>query len=204
MVDPQEVLDFWFGAPGSPEYGAARALWFRGGPEADRAIRDRFLGCYERAAAGRLDHWGEAPRPCLALVVVLDQFPRNMFRGAARSFAADDLARQAARRVLARGYDRGLLPVERMFAYLPFMHSEDLADQRLSVELFSGLDDYPGRRQSIDYAVLHLRIVERFGRFPHRNDILGRASTPEEIAYLANGAERFGTVATAAPPTGGE
>jgi uncharacterized protein (DUF924 family) len=200
MVDAQEILDFWFGAPGSPEYGSARPLWFRGGPEMDRTIRERFLGCFELAEVAGLRHWRDAPRACLALVIVLDQFPRNMFRGTARSFAADAAARDAARCILDLGYDRMFLPVERMFAYLPFEHSEDLADQRLSVRLFTAIEDHPARQQSIDYAILHMEIIERFGRFPHRNDIVGRTSTPAEVEYLANGAERFGTAPSAAAP----
>jgi uncharacterized protein (DUF924 family) len=199
MADAQEILDFWFGAPGSPDYGSVRSLWFRGGPETDRLIHERFLGSYERAARGELHHWRDAPRDCLALVVVLDQFPRNMFRGTARSFATDAQARAAARHILACAFDKTYLPVERLFAYLPFEHSEDLTDQRLSVRLFTAIEDHPARQQSIDYAVKHLEIVERFGRFPHRNNILGRPSTPAELEYLANGAERFGTDASAAP-----
>jgi uncharacterized protein (DUF924 family) len=139
-----------------------------------------------------LDGWAEVVRRCLALAVTLDQFPRNIFRGRAESFAADAKARQVARHALSRGYERDLLPVERMFIYLPFEHSEELADQRLAVELFESID-HPERQKWVEYAVAHLRIIERFGRFPHRNAILGRASTTEELEFLASTDERFGT-----------
>jgi uncharacterized protein (DUF924 family) len=193
MHEAGDVLDYWFGAPGSPDYGTVRAHWFRGGPEVDRSIRDRFLGHYKRAATGAFDHWRVEPRPCLALIVTLDQFPRNMFRGQAASFAADARAREVARHIVAEGYDRTLVPVERVFAYLPFEHSEDLADQHLAVDLVTSIDGHPESQKLIDYAILHLRIIERFGRFPHRNAILGRASTPAELEYLAVTGERFGT-----------
>ena len=185
MSSPQEVLDFWFGREGEEGYGEFREAWFNRDPEFDREIRDRFEPVYEQAAAGRLDHWKSEARSCLALIVVLDQFPRNMYRGDARMYAADEKAREAARHAVEHAYDRELSPYGRLFMYLPFEHSEELDDQRLSVELFRGLATEMGSENLLGYAVRHLEIVERFGRFPHRNEILGRRTTPEETKFLS-------------------
>jgi uncharacterized protein (DUF924 family) len=185
MSSPQEVLDFWFGREGEEGYGEFREAWFNRDPEFDREIRDRFEPVYEEAAAGRLDHWKSEARSCLALIVVLDQFPRNMYRGDARMYAADEKAREAARHAVEHTYDRELSPYGRLFIYLPFEHSEELDDQRLSVELFRGLATEMGSEDLLGYAVRHLQIVERFGRFPHRNEILGRRTTLEESKFLS-------------------
>jgi uncharacterized protein (DUF924 family) len=185
MSSPQEVLDLWFGREGEEGYGEFREAWFNRDPEFDREIRDRFELVYEQAAAGRLDHWKSEARSCLALIVVLDQFPRNMYRGDARMYAADEKAREAARHAVEHAYDRELSPYGRLFMYLPFEHSEELDDQRLSVELFRGLATEMGSEDLLGYAVRHLEIVERFGRFPHRNEILGRRTTPEETKFLS-------------------
>jgi uncharacterized protein (DUF924 family) len=185
MSSPQEVLDLWFGREGEEGYGEFREAWFNRDPEFDREIRDRFEPVYEQAAAGRLDHWKSEARSCLALIVVLDQFPRNMYRGDARMYAADEKAREAARHAVEHAYDRELSPYGRLFMYLPFEHSEELDDQRLSVELFRGLATEMGSEDLLGYAVRHLEIVERFGRFPHRNEILGRRTTPEETKFLS-------------------
>jgi uncharacterized protein (DUF924 family) len=185
MSSPQEVLDFWFGREGEEGYGEFREAWFNRDPEFDREIRDRFEPVYEEAAAGRLDHWKSEARSCLALIVVLDQFPRNMYRGDARMYAADEKAREAARHAVEHAYDRELSPYGRLFMYLPFEHSEELDDQRLSVELFRGLATEMGSEDLLGYAVRHLEIVERFGRFPHRNEILGRRTTLEESKFLS-------------------
>jgi uncharacterized protein (DUF924 family) len=195
----REIYDFWFGAPGSDERGTARDMWFGGGPEVDREIRERFEDDYRRAAAGGYSDWRNARESALALVVTLDQFPRNIYRGDPRSFAADAEARAVARHIVAQPWHAGLLAVERVFAYLPFEHSEDLADQRRSVELFESIGPHSERENWIDYAVRHLEIVERFGRFPHRNAILGRESRPEEDDWLARDGERFGTDASDPP-----
>jgi uncharacterized protein (DUF924 family) len=184
MSSPQEILDFWFGREGEEGYGEFREAWFTKDPEFDREIRDRFEPVYEEAAAGGLDHWKSEARSCLALIIVLDQFPRNMYRGDTRMYAADALAREAARHAVEHAYDRELSPYERLFAYLPFEHSEELDDQRLSVELFRGLAKEMGSEDLLDYAVRHLEIVEQFGRFPHRNEVLGRRTTPEEAEFL--------------------
>jgi uncharacterized protein (DUF924 family) len=181
---PGEILDFWFGREGEEGYGEFREAWFIKDPEFDREIRDRFESIYEEAAAGRLEHWKDEAQSCLALIILLDQFPRNMFRGDPKTYATDDKAREAARHAVEHAYDRELPPYGRLFVYLPFEHSEDLEDQRFSVELFRGLDAEMGSEELLDYAVRHLEIIERFGRFPHRNEILGRATTPEEAEFL--------------------
>jgi len=170
-----EVLDFWFGA--GAEHGKSHKRWFVKDPDFDAEVRRRFLATLERLTSERL--WLEDAKSCLARIVVLDQFPRNMFRGTARAFAADPLALEAARLALERGYDRGMLQVEQLFVYLPFEHSEALADQDRACELMKDFGS-----EQVDYAERHRDIIRRFGRFPHRNAILGRASTPEEIEFL--------------------
>ena len=184
-----DVLLFWFG-PGA-ERGKAHKRWFVKNDAFDREIRERFLSLYEDAAAGRLARLKESPADCLALILVLDQLPRNMFRGTARAFATDPLALETAEHAVARGFDRGLLPVERLFVYLPFEHSESLADQERSCELTKPLDVYPETNDVYRYALLHRDIIRRFGRFPHRNAILGRVSTPEEIEFLKGPGSSF-------------
>ncbi len=182
--EAEEVLSFWFGNEGEPGYGEFREAWFRKDPAFDDKVRERFGSLYERAAAGELDDWREDPRSCLALVICLDQFPRNMFRGDGRTHAADGKALETARHAVERAHDRELAPLQRMFVYMPFMHSENLEDQRRSVELFARLAEKPGAPDVTSYAVGHKEIVERFGRFPHRNEILGRKTTPEEAEFL--------------------
>lgn len=179
---PAEVLLFWFGGPS--EQGKRHKSWFEKDPAFDREIRNRFLPLYEKAASGGLAHWKERPADCLALIVVLDQFPRNMFRGTARAFAADPLALDAARHAVARGFDKTLEPVKRMFVYLPFEHSENIEDQLAACALFEPLKASPETADAYQYAVAHCEIIRRFGRFPHRNAVLGRASTAEEIEFL--------------------
>jgi len=181
-----EVLDFWFGAPGSCERGRPRKIWFRKSESFDAEIRSRFLATWERAVRGQLERWQVTPLASLALIVTLDQFPRNMFRGTARAFASDSLALAAARGAIALGFDRLLLPFERLFVYLPFVHAEDLAAQRRSLDLFRVLD-----RESVENARRHYEIIARFGRFPHRNAILGRQSTAEEIEFLKQPGSSF-------------
>lgn len=170
-----EVLRFWFGQGG--ERGKAHKRWFEKNAAFDAEVRERFLPLYE-ALAGN-EEWLAVPEECLARIIVLDQFPRNMFRGSARAFATDAQALAAARHAVAHGFDRDLLPVERQFVYLPFEHSESLADQERACELMRPLGE-----ELYDWALRHKQIIERFGRFPHRNAILGRQSTPEEIEFL--------------------
>jgi uncharacterized protein (DUF924 family) len=174
-VEPRDVVSFWESA--GPD------KWFTKDDALDAAIRVGFLSTYEAAAAGRLAHWEATPAGALALLIVLDQFARNMFRGSVRIYAADPLARAVADRALARGFDRALDPALRTFFYLPFMHSEALADQERCVALYSALGD----AESLRYAEDHADIIRRFGRFPHRNEVLGRATTAEEQAFLESG-----------------
>ena len=183
-TEADEVLAFWFGREDEPGYGEFREAWFRKDPEFDQQVQERFGLLYERAAAGELDGWREEARSCLALVICLDQFPRNMFRGDGRTHATDDKALETARYALERALDRELPPFQRVFVYMPFMHSESVEDQRRSVELFGRLAEKPGAPDLTSYAVGHMEIVERFGRFPHRNVILGRETTPEEAEFL--------------------
>ena len=186
----QEVLDFWFGREDEPGYGEFRRAWFQKDPEFDRRIRNRFESLYEEAAAGELDDWKEEARSCLALVILLDQFPRNMYRGDPRTYATDRLALAIAEYAVDRALDRELPPFQRAFLYMPFMHSENLEHQRRSVELFRGLEGSAGP-DSAGYAVRHMEIIERFGRFPHRNEILGRRTTPEEAEFLTQPGSSF-------------
>jgi uncharacterized protein (DUF924 family) len=172
---PAEVLAFW--------RAAGRDKWFEKNDAFDADIRARFLDTYAAAAAGRLAQWEEDPEGALALVIVLDQFPRNMFRGDARTYAADPLARAVAARAIARAFDQCFPPAERRFFYLPFEHSEHLADQERCVALNRAAGDEEG----VKWAELHADIIRRFGRFPHRNGVLGRATTAEEQAFLDGG-----------------
>jgi uncharacterized protein (DUF924 family) len=186
-----EVLDFWFGQEGDPEYGRFRDEWFRKDPSFDARVTRQFADLYEEAAAGHLDGWREDPESCLALVIVLDQFPRNMFRGDGRTHAQDDRALEASKYAVEHALDRELPAFQRMFLYMPFMHSENVEDQRRSVELFERLANERDGPDVVTYAVAHRDIVERFGRFPHRNGILGRETTPEEAVFLTTEGSSF-------------
>ncbi|MBC8021589.1 MAG: DUF924 domain-containing protein [Burkholderiales bacterium] len=179
---PGTIIDFWFGPPATR--GKERAEWFRKDERFDADIRARFGELHAAAARHELEDWRAAPESMVALVVVLDQFSRNLYRNDPRAFAQDAHARECAREAIARGDDRRVLPVERQFLYLPFEHSEDRADQALAVRLFSQLEEFPETRGLAEWAVKHQVIVDRFGRFPHRNAALGRASTAEEIEFL--------------------
>jgi uncharacterized protein (DUF924 family) len=184
MSQFQEILNFWFGHRDESSYGKPRQFWFASDREFDIAVRSHFQTDYELAASGKLDEWKNSPQSCLALIILLDQIPRNMFRGEPKAFATDSQALSAAKHAVNRGFDGELLPVQRWFIYLPFEHSENLADQHQSVELWHGLSEYPDCADAINYAIQHLKIIERFGRFPHRNKILGRETTPEEAEFL--------------------
>jgi uncharacterized protein (DUF924 family) len=184
MSEANTLLDFWFGSPGSAERDRPRDTWFRTDPVFDETLRRQFLGDHQRAASGAYRAWlGEADST-LALVLLLDQLPRNLFRGSPRAFASDPLARTAARHAVDRDFDRAMAPVRRWFIYLPFQHSEVLADQELSVALTQTLPDDGDKAEALDYARRHHAVIARFGRFPHRNRVLGRISTPEEKAFL--------------------
>lgn len=172
---PQDVVAFW------QEAGPER--WFAADPAFDQNVRARFLAVHEAAARGDLDAWQENPDGALALVILLDQFPRNMFRGTPRAFATDETALAIADRAIAAGRDEDVAEALRSFFYMPFMHSERLGDQERCVALMQSF----GGADNIKYAEVHRDIIQRFGRFPHRNEILGRNSQPEEIAYLEGG-----------------
>jgi uncharacterized protein (DUF924 family) len=191
MSQANQILDFWFGKPDEADYGKPRKVWFTKNPEFDQEVRSRFLIDYQQAAAGHLDDWKASPLGCLALIILLDQFPRNMFRGQPQTFATDPQALAYAQHTVAQGFDKELLPIQRCFVYLPFEHSENLAHQRQAIELFSTLKDYPECASGVDYAHRHLKVIERFGRFPHRNEILGRETTPEEAEFLKQPGSSF-------------
>lgn len=174
-ISPQSVVAFWTDA--GPQ------KWFAKDDAFDRDIRDRFLVTHEAAAQGRLSDWENNAEDALALLILLDQFPRNMFRGSARTFATDPLARDIAARAIDRGFDRAVPDNMRNFFYLPFQHSETLADQERGLALYRAWGD----ADNIKWADIHADIIRKFGRFPHRNDVLGRQTTAEEQAFLDGG-----------------
>jgi uncharacterized protein (DUF924 family) len=170
-----EIVSFW------REAGPDR--WFNKDTAFDDEIRQRFLDAHEEAAAGKFSDWEQSAQGALALLILLDQFPRNMFRGDARAFATDPLARAVAAGALVRGFDSQVPAEMRSFFYLPFQHSEDLADQERGIAFYKAIGD----AENLKWAELHADIIRRFGRFPHRNTILGRTTTPEEQAFLDGG-----------------
>ena len=174
-LSPLDVLDFWWQA------GASK--WFAGGETFDGLCRERFLGPVGEAIAGRLDHWAQTADGALGLILLLDQMTRNIFRGTPDAFSGDEKAVSIAEYALAHGFDRAFPTNARHFFYLPFEHAEDMAHQEKCVDLCRVLGDM----EAYHYALIHLDVIRRFGRFPHRNAILGRKSTPEEIAYMENG-----------------
>jgi uncharacterized protein (DUF924 family) len=178
-VTPRDVLDFWFGAaPYAP-----RKVWFERDHAFDRACTG-FAEEQVRAAAGAYDDWAASPEGALAVVLLLDQFPRNLFRGSAQAYASDEKARRTVTRAIAAGQDALLPPVQRLFLYLPLEHSEALADQEECCRLMTALTEHPQYAELVRYAERHREIIARFGRFPHRNAVLGRETTPEEAAFL--------------------
>lgn len=176
MKDTREdILSFWFTE-------TTPAQWFQVSPEFDEMVREKFLDHFSLAVKGMYDDWASSADGALALVLMFDQFPRNMFRGTPRAFETDVKALHIAALAIERGFDQVFTPLKRRFFYLPFEHSENINDQRRSVQLFDTMrDDDP---LGVEYAQRHLRVIEQFGRFPHRNEILGRESTPAELAYL--------------------
>lgn len=178
---------FWFGEADSAVFGKARPEWFTKNPAFDREIAQRFERVIETAAQGHLDMMAESPESAVALVVVLDQFSRNVYRRDARAFAQDAHALEIARAALDKGFDEEVVNVMRTFLYLPFEHSEALADQEHAVALFKALGDDAG----LEWAVKHRDIIANFGRFPHRNTVLGRVSTPEEKQFLSQPGSSF-------------
>ena len=188
----EAILTFWFGELDEHGYAAEERnkLWFQGGAATDAAIRTQFGAVHKQAQQGELDHWAGQPRGRLALIIVLDQFSRNIFRGSGAAFSSDSKALELCQEGLRLQHDLQLAPSEQEFFYLPLEHSENLADQKRCVELYTKLRDaappaYRKRAQSnLDYAVKHQEIIEQFGRFPHRNKALGRTSTEQEQRYL--------------------
>jgi len=175
LANATDVVAFW------REAGVDK--WFAKIPEFDDEIRRRFFATYEAAAAGKLAGWENSAESALALVILLDQFPRNMFRGDARAFATDELARAVTAKAILRGFDAQVPQELRAFFYVPFEHSENLADQEHGIALYTAAGDADG----LKWAELHAAIIRRFGRFPHRNAVLGRVTTPEEQAFLDGG-----------------
>lgn len=188
----QAVLDFWFLAPDNPGHGQSRAEWFRKDDAFDAQIRERFGALIDTAIDGGLRDWAATPRGALALILVLDQFTRNVYRDTPRAFAGDPQALELAVALTQSGQDQQLEPTLRAFVYMPFEHAEDLVMQARAVELFQLLAQArEGYESMLDYAQRHQEVIARFGRFPHRNTILGRDSTPEELAFLQQPGSRF-------------
>ncbi len=184
MITSQEVLDFWFLPPDAPEFGRRRAEWFIRSPEFDAAIERDLAGAYDAARRGDYDGWRAAPKSCLALILLLDQVPRNLFRDAARAFESDGKALELARHALDTKFESELLIVQRWFLWLPFEHAEDMACQETCRRLAETLRDDPESADFISFAKSHYDVIERFGRFPHRNAVLGRECTPDERTFL--------------------
>ena len=187
----QEILDFWFGKSEDSYYGKPIKSWFIQDDKFDQIIKSRFRETYQQAANGSLHYWQKKPLSCLALIITLDQFPRNIFRGLPQAFATDNQALKYAQYAVNQGFDSQLLPVQRWFVYLPFEHSENLKLQEKAVKLFTSLKDDPDSTRTIDYAYQHFEVIKKFGRFPHRNAILGRESTPEEMDFLKQPGSSF-------------
>jgi uncharacterized protein (DUF924 family) len=173
-ITPSDILTFWRNA--GPD------KWYAKDDAFDQELRDRFMGVWQAGRDGKLSAWQDTDDGALALVIVLDQFPRNMFRGDPKMFSSDATARAVSTRAIAEGRDKRIDPALLAFLYLPFEHSEDLADQERSIVLFTPLGE-----DSLKWAVLHADIIRKFGRFPHRNAVLGRTTTPEEAAFLDEG-----------------
>jgi len=183
----RDIIDFWFLPLGDPGHGKPRDIWWKSTPEFDAETVGRFGVAIERAVAGGLDAWKASPEGALALILLCDQFPRNCFRRSARAFCGDAKALEVARLALARFYPVAFEPTIRLFFYMPFGHSEQRADQELACALLTTI----GGEENLKSAAEHRDIVARFGRFSHRNEVLGRASTVEELDYLKN-ANRYG------------
>jgi uncharacterized protein (DUF924 family) len=199
MENPATIIEFWFGLDTDDKQTADRQakLWWSKNEELDAEMRERFAPWLDKAAAHELDGWTETAAGRLALILLTDQFPRNIHRGTPQSFAYDALARAWCKEGLREGVQATLRPIERVFFYLPLEHSESLADQEQAVALFGELLDAvpPAHRNAFqgfyDFAVRHHDVIRRFGRFPHRNQILDRPSTPEELAFLQQKGSSF-------------
>ncbi len=180
LTTSEDILDFWFSQKVKP-------LWFKKNADLDRKIKERFLDTYQLAKTGALDDWRNDPRDALALIIVLDQFPRNIFRNTFQAFATDKQAAELTKYAVSNNYQQNLLPEEQAFLYMPLMHSENEKDQEKCVELFTEL----GREDNLKFAIEHQKIIDRFGRFPHRNQILGRESSLEEKEFLTQPGSSF-------------
>ena len=184
-----EVLRFWFGD--GADYGKVHKRWFEKDPTFDALVTKRYQKLHQEMREGAHREWLDDAHACLTRIIALDQFPRHIYRGSALAFSTDAPALAAAKHLVARGWDEGMLPVERMFAYLPFQHSESLADQERAIELYQPLKAFPETADTDRYAIAHRDIIRRFGRFPHRNAALGRKSTAEEIEFLKQPGSSF-------------
>ena len=192
MTPAGQVLAFWFGRPDDRDHGLARDAWFRKDPAFDAAIATEFGALIESAIAGELAHWADDPDTALAQVLLLDQFTRNAFRDTPRAFAGDARALKAAQAMVAARQEASLAPLQRQFVYLPFEHDESLAMQDEAMRLFGALAaEQPQFADLLEWARRHRDVIARFGRFPHRNALLGRASTPDEEAFLLLPGSRF-------------
>ena len=192
VATPSEILEFWFGTAGVPD--TVRVEWFRKDPAFDAVVRERFGATVAAGLAAGLQHWrrpGSDARTRLAHLLVLDQFTRNIHRDTPLAFAGDWLALDAARELVSLGFDRALAPLERWFAYLPFEHAESLEEQARSLVLFAGLRDDPLAGGAWEWAVRHAEVIRRFGRYPHRNELLGRTDTDAERTFLTEPGSRF-------------
>ena len=206
MTAPVEVLDFWFAdtLTNPDTLAGRRAIWFMGGPDIDQLITEKFGTLPDAALAGELQYWTTDTRNTLALVLVLDQFPRNIYRNTARAYHYDSAGLNLAVTIIDEGLNLDLHPIEQSFLFLPLQHSESIDDQTRAVQLYETLTTQSSgaylesAKNSLDYAKRHCDIVRRFGRFPHRNGILGRESTDAEIEFLASGGDTFGVVPTQA------
>lgn len=174
-ITAEEIIDYWY----SPEVSQ---MWFSATPQLDAEIKRKYATLWQAALSGELDHWQATPEGCLALVILLDQFPLNMFRGQRQAFSSEAKAIEVARVAVDAGFDKLLSAMQCAFLYMPFMHSEKLADQTLSVALFTNA----GLKESQRFAEHHRDLIQRFGRFPHRNVLFGRTSSVEELAYLSS------------------
>ncbi len=186
----QEILDFWFGRRDDADYGQVRDYWFHKDDKFDAAIRQRFGAPVDRAIAGGFAEW-ESAHGALARILLLDQFTRNIYRGTPRAFAGDALSNEVAQRIVSHREDATLIPVERWFLYMPFAHAESAAGQARSLELFTRLRDETGLADPLEWARRHAEVIRRFGRYPHRNAILARQSTAEELEFLTHPGSGF-------------
>ena len=202
MIKTEQILRYWFGVLNNELSNQSQSLlWYQSTPEIDQEIFSQFNHLYQQSVSGKLAHWHDNARSSLAMIILLDQLPRNMFRGTAQAFASDNKALLTAQKGIEKGFDKELSLIERIFYYHPFEHSEDLSIQQKSVDLFSSLlDEYPSEvhqsviKSSVNFAQQHLTIIEQFGRFPHRNQVLNRQSTVAELDYLKTG-NSFGQAA---------